>query len=152
MEKDQNEKTIRQIITIFWSLSAAMVIMFFIALGVVKEMGPIVEWNLAQRENLKAIIIILALAGIPASHIFHSRKTRHIDSDLSLHSKLIQFRNSFFIKISTMEALAVLGLLGYLMSADTTFLYVFALLFLAFLINRPAKGNILRELEPDENE
>jgi hypothetical protein len=51
-----------------------------------------------------------------------------------------------------MEALAVLGLLGYLMSADTTFLYVFALLFLAFLINRPAKSNILRELEPDENE
>ncbi len=147
---EKKEKTIRQIITIFWALLGAMIIMFGIALWFVKDAGPVLEWNLTQRENLKSIILVLALAGIPASHFFHSRKTRHIDADLPFHEKLILYKNSFFVKIATMEALAVLGLLGYLVSADTTFLYVFALLFLAFLINRPGRNSITRELEPEE--
>lgn len=147
---EKKEKTIRQIITIFWALFGAMIIMFGVALWVVKDAGPVLEWNLTQQENLKSIILVLALAGIPASHFFHSRKTRHIDADLSFHEKLILYKNSFFVKIATMEALAVLGLLGYLVSADTTFLYVFALLLLAFLINRPGRNSITRELEPEE--
>lgn len=150
MEKDKKEKTFSQIISTFWGLFGAMIVMFGIALWIVKDAGPVIEWNLTQRENLKSIILILALAGIPASHFFHSRKTRLIDPESSVYEKLIQYKNSFFVKIATMEALAVLGLLGYMVSADTTFLYVFALLLLAFLINRPGRNSIMRELEPEE--
>lgn len=150
MEQEKKEKTIRQIIALFWGLFAGMVVMFGIALWVVKDAGPLLEWDMAQRENLKSIILVLALAGIPASHFFHSRKTRLIDPAISFHEKLIQYKKSFFVKIATMEALAVLGLLGYLVSADTTFLYVFALLLLAFLINRPGRNSIIQELKPEE--
>jgi len=148
--EEKKEKTYSQIITTFWGLLGLMIIMFGIALWVVQDAGPVLEWDMAQRANLKSVILVLALAGIPAAHFFHSRKTRLIDPDISFHEKLIQYKNSFFVKIVTMEALAVLGLLGYLASADTTFLYVFALLLLAFLINMPGRNSIIRDLKPEE--
>jgi len=146
----EKEKKFRQIITIFWLLFGALIIMFGLALWVVENNGPIIEWNLTQKENVKSVILILALAGIPASHFFHSKKTRLIDPEIPFHEKLTRYKNSFFIKIVTIKALAVLGLLGYMASADTTFLYVFALLFVAFLINRPGKNSITRELIPEK--
>ncbi|MFO7999649.1 MAG: hypothetical protein R6U46_00285 [Marinilabilia sp.] len=148
----KRDKIIRQIITIFWALLGAIGIIFIVALVIVETSGPVIEWSLTQAENLKAVILVLALVGIPASHYFHSQKIRHLDPDLALHEKLLQFRNSFFVKIATMEALSILGLLGYMITADTTFLYLFALLFLAFLINRPGKNSIIREIETDETE
>lgn len=148
----QSEKIIRQIRLLFWGILLAMVAMFFIAFFAVKNIGPVIDWTLTQKENLKSVILILALAGIPASYIFHSKKIRHINVELPFEEKLKQFRSSFFIKIVTLEALSILGLIGYMLTADNTFLYVFALLFLAYLINRPTKNSISSEIEPEENE
>ncbi|MFW6257775.1 MAG: hypothetical protein ACOC11_03220 [Prolixibacteraceae bacterium] len=141
----------RQIIILFRVLLAAMLLMFIVALMVVKNIGPVIEWTVSQKENLKSIILILSLGGIPASYYFHSQKIKHLAYDMPLQEKLIQFRSSFFIKIVTLEALSILGLIGYMLTADITFLYVFGLLFLAFLINRPTRRNILNELEPEES-
>ncbi|PWD99923.1 hypothetical protein [Marinilabilia rubra] len=145
-------KIIRQIRFLFWGILLAMAAMFFIALFTVKNIGPVIEWTLVQKENFKSVILILALGGIPASYFFHSKKIKHIDSELPFEEKLKQFKSSFFIKIVTLEALAILGLIGYMLTADNTFLYVFALLFLAYLINRPTKNNITNEIEPEETE
>lgn len=146
------DKTIRHIILIFWLLLGAMTAMLVIALVVIHNIGPIIEWTVSQKENLKSVILILALGGIPASYMFHSKKVKHIDPDLPLNLKVSQYRTSFFIKLVTLEALSVLGLIGYMFTADSTFLYVFSLLFLAYLINRPTKNNILNEIEPEETE
>jgi hypothetical protein len=148
----ETDKTIRQIILIFWVLLGAMLAMLVIALMVVHNIGPVIEWTVSQKENLKSIILILALAGIPASYMFHGKKVKHIDQELPVHLKINQYRNSFFIKLVTLESLSVLGLIGFIFTADNTFLYVFSLLFLAYLINRPTKNNILAEIEPEENE
>lgn len=148
----QTEKIIRQIRILFWVILSAMAVMFLIALFIVKNLGPVIEWTLTQKENFKSVILILALGGIPASYFFHSKKVKHIRSDLPFEEKLRQFKNSFFIKIVTLEALSVLGLIGYMLTADNTFLYVFALLFIAYLINRPTKSNIINEIEPEETE
>jgi ferric iron reductase protein FhuF len=132
-----------------------MVVMMIIALLVVKEMGAVIEWTLAQKENFKAVILILSLGGIPASYFFHTKKIKHLNQELSFDEKLMQYKSSFFIKIVTLEALAVLGLIGYMLTADNTFIYVFALLFLAYLINRPTLHSISNEIEPenfDEND
>ncbi|WP_016775965.1 hypothetical protein [Anaerophaga thermohalophila] len=148
-------KILRQIKFLFWTILAAMVVMMIIALLVVKEMGAVIEWTLAQKENFKAVILILSLGGIPASYFFHTKKIKHLNQELSFDEKLMQYKSSFFIKIVTLEALAVLGLIGYMLTADNTFIYVFALLFLAYLINRPTLHSISNEIEPenfDEND
>jgi hypothetical protein len=148
----KQDKTIRQIRIIFWALLTAMATMLFIAVVTVKNIGPVMDWGLSQKENLKSIILILALGGIPASYFFHSKKVKHIPSELSMKQKLRHFKRSFFIKLVTLEALSVLGLIAYMLTADTTFLYVFALLFLAYILNRPTSNNIFNELDPGETE
>ena len=148
-------KILRQIKLLFWTILAAMLVMMIIALLVVRQMGPVVEWTISQKENFKAMILILSLGGIPASYFFHTKKIKHLNQELSFDEKLMQFKSSFFIKIVTLEALAVLGLIGYMLTADNTFIYVFALLFLAYLINRPTLHSISNEIEPenfDEND
>ena len=148
----QTEKIIRQIRILFWAILAAMAVMFFIALFTIKSIGPVIEWTTMQKENFKSIILILALGGIPASYFFHSKKVKHINKHLPFEEKLKQFKSSFFIKIVTLEALSILGLIGYMLTADKTFLYVFALLFIAYLINNPTKHKITNEIEPEETE
>lgn len=139
----------KQIKFLFWSILVALLIMLLVALVVVNKIGPVVEWNLTFKENFKTVILLLSLGGIPASYIFHSKKVKHIDQDLPFVNQLQQFKRSFFIKIVTLEALALLGLIGYMLTADFTFIYVFGLLFLAYLINRPTRYSIEKEIRPE---
>lgn len=118
----------------------------------IKATGPLLDWTLSQRENLKSVILILSLGGIPASYFFHSQKVKHIISDLPMQTKINQFKISFLIKIITLEALAVLGILSFMITADNTFLYIFSLLFVAYLINRPTKNSIIEEIEANTPE
>ncbi len=147
------DKSVNQIKIIFWTLFGLMVIMLLMAVFIIKNTGPLMEWDLTQRENLKSVILILSLAGIPVSYFFHSKKIKHLNPDLPLELKISQYKISFLIKIITLEALSVLGILSYMLTADNTFLYIFALLFLAYLINRPTRNGIIEEIEsnkPDE--
>jgi hypothetical protein len=148
----ETNKIIGQIKAIFWAILGAMGIILIVALVTVKNIGSVIDWTLTQKENLKSIILLLALGGIPASYFFHSKKVKHINPDLPVEKKLSQYKTSFFIKIVTLEALSILGLLAYMLTADNTFLYIFALLFLAYILNRPTKHNILNEIEPEEIE
>jgi hypothetical protein len=148
----ETDKIIGQIKAIFWAILGAMGIILIVALVTVKNIGSVIDWTLTQKENLKSIILLLALGGIPASYFFHSKKVKHINPDLPVEKKLTQYKTSFFIKIVTLEALSILGLLAYMLTADNTFLYIFALLFLAYILNRPTKHNILNEIEPEEIE
>jgi hypothetical protein len=144
------DKSVNQIKTIFWTLFGLMIVMLFMAVFIIKNTGPLIDWNLVQRENLKSVILILSLGGIPASYFFHSKKIKHLNPDLPLQLKINQYKISFLIKIITLEALSVLGILSYMLTADNTFLYIFALLFLAYLINRPTHNGIIEEIEPNK--
>jgi hypothetical protein len=146
------DKSITQIKIIFWSLFSIMIIMLIIAYFTIKATGPLLDWSLSQRENLKSIILILSLGGIPASYFFHSKKVKHILSEWPMQTKINQFKISFLIKIVTIEALAVLGILSFMITADNTFLYIFSLLFVAYLINRPTKNSIIEEIEANTPE
>ena len=146
------DKSVNQIKIIFWTLFGLMVIMLLMAVFIIKNTGPLMDWNLTQRENLKSVILILSLGGIPASYFFHSKKIKHLNPDLPLQIKINQYKTSFLIKIITLEALSVLGILSYMLTADNTFLYIFALLFLAYLINRPTQNGIIEEIESNNPE
>lgn len=149
------DKSVNQIKIIFWTLFGLMALMLLMAVFIIKNTGPLMDWSLSQRENLKSVILILSLGGIPASYFFHSKKIKHLNPDLPLQLKINQYKTSFLIKIITIEALSVLGILSYMLTADNTFLYIFALLLLAYLINRPTQNGIIEEIEsnnPDESD
>ncbi len=145
-----SDRIIKQIRLLYWAIFGSLLAMLLTILFIVHTFGPITDWALSQREMLKSVILILSLTGIPASYFFHTKKVNHIPRELDLSDKLKQFRTSFFIKIATLEALGFLAILSYLVTADQTFIYIFALLFIAYFINVPSKRSIFNELEPDE--
>ncbi len=145
----QTERIIKQIKLIFWVIWSALLAALITILIMRSAFGALVDSTISQRETLKSIILILSLGGIPASYFFHSKKIKYIRKSLPMSEKLKQFRISFFIKIATLEALTFLALLGHLLTADFSFIYIFALLFIAYSLNMPSKRSIFNELEKD---
>ena len=114
--------------------------------------GQVYQLNQEGEQNLKSLIIILALAGIPASYMFHNRKVKHINSELSTMQKLSQYRMAYFVKVMTLEGISLLSLLGYLIIGDVNQIMVFGLVYLFLVLNFPKKSNILEELNIDQTD
>lgn len=142
----------KQIAFIYWAVFALLLILFLISLFVVMCFGAVGAVSVNDKETFKTIIVILALLGIPAGFTFHQKRIAHLPQELPLDKKLKYYRNSFFIKIVTLEALAIIALTGYMVTSDVVFLLIFGLLFVAFVLNIPAKSRVMRELEPHQEE
>lgn len=141
---------LKQIILIFWIIFIAMLFMFAISIIVVSIYGKVWAWSVGSKETFKSVIVILSLMGIPAGYAFHKKWISHLPSGLSIDEKLRQYWISFFIKIVTLEALAIIALTGYLFSADFVFLLIFGLLFLAFVLNTPNRSRVMNDLEANQ--
>ncbi|HLW06804.1 MAG TPA: hypothetical protein VKY45_04515 [Marinilabiliaceae bacterium] len=140
----------KQIRWIYWIIFAFLVLFAAITILLAPMFIGIIEWTTNEIETFKTIIILLALAGIPAAFILHSKRVKRISSALPFHDQIRRYKAGFFIKIITIEALAVLSLIGYLVTFEKTFLYMFALLFVAYLLTIPIASKIAEELEPAE--
>lgn len=135
-----------QIRFIFWFIFATLLIFAVTAITLAPKVNAIVSWSPQDLETLKSVIVILALGGIPAGFIFHTHQVKKIQTDMPLNNKLLKYRNSYFIKIVTLEALAIIALIGHLISADKSFAIIFGLLFVAYMLNMPRWQNIMKEI------
>src|SRR5690554_5296043 len=140
----------KQMRWIYWIVFTFLVLFASITVLVAPMFVGIIEWTASEIETFKTVIILLALAGIPAAFILHSKRVRRISSSLPFHDQVRQYKAGFFIKIITIEALAVLTLIGYLVTFLNTFIYMFALLFVAYLLTIPIASKIVEELESPE--
>lgn len=147
-----SQKTIKQIRLIYFIVSILLAVFAALAFVFITINGRVYPMDLAAESNLKSLIIVLALAGIPASYMFHNRKVKHINPDLGAEAKLQQYRMAYFIKIMTLEGISLLSLLGYLMTGSLNQLMIFGLVYLFLLLNYPRKTSILEELTIDPNE
>ena len=92
------------------------------------------------------------LVGIPVSHIFYHKKTKHIDSSLELSTKLSMFQMAFVVRIAMLEAIGLLATIAYLVAADKSFLYMFAVVFILFIVHAPTKQRIGGDLNLSEED
>ena len=138
-----------QIKILYWSILMALVFMLVLGVWAVAHLGAIWSVPASDKETFKTILILLSLLAIPAGYKFHQKRISHLNPELSFPDKLKNYRSSFFIKIVSLEALAIIALTGYLFTADYVFLIIFGLLFVAFAINMPSKKRIELELEQD---
>ncbi|TAJ09313.1 hypothetical protein DMA11_20330 [Marinilabiliaceae bacterium JC017] len=148
----KTETVYRQIKFLFFAILTGLIFFYLVAYFFVLKNGAVITLSMSQEATLKSFIIILSLLGIPASYIFHTKKTNHINEDLNLTQKLIQYRNSLFVKLMTFEGLALMGLLAWLLTANKTYLLIYAILVVAYVINYPGKQKIRTELRLEENE
>jgi hypothetical protein len=147
-----SKKNLKQIKLIYFIVSLLLAIFAILAFVFVTLNGPVYIMEATAENNLKSLIIILALAGIPASYMFHNRKVKQINKELNANSKLQQFRMSYFIKIVTLEGITLLSLLSYLMIGNINQLLIFGLVYLFLILNYPKRSSILSELEINESE
>jgi hypothetical protein len=142
------DKSVQSLKLIYWAIFAAMVVFTLVAVVLAPRFAGVAALELHQIETLKSVIIILALAGIPSGFIFHTRKVRRIPANLDWAGKMRLYRNSFIFKIALLESLAILSLIGFLLSVNMSFLYITLLLLVAYLLNIPTREKIVLELDP----
>ncbi len=147
-----SRKTLKQIRLIYFIVTILLAIFAILTFLFITVNGRVYPMDMAAESNLKSLIIILALAGIPASYMFHNRKVKHINPELKANEKLQQYRMAYFIKIMTLEGISLLSLLGYLMTGNLNQFMIFGLVYLFLLLNYPKKSSIFEELNIDKSE
>ncbi|MCU4157233.1 hypothetical protein J1N10_14745 [Carboxylicivirga sp. A043] len=147
-----SKKALKQIKLIYFIICILLGVFAVASFIFVTLNGPVYIMDAAGQNNLKSLIIILALAGIPASYMFHNRKVKQINKEQQAHTKLQQFRTSYFIKIMTLEGVTLLSLLSYLMIGNINQMLVFGLVYLFLILNYPKQSSILSELEINKSE
>jgi len=147
-----SRKILKQIRLIYFIVAILLGVFAILSFVYVMQNGPMYELNTNDKNNLKSLIIILALAGIPASHMFQSRKIKHLNKALDASKKLLNYRMAYFVKIMTLEGISLLSLLGYLIIGNLNQLLIFAVVYLFLVLNYPKKSAILEELNIDESE
>ncbi len=134
---------------------AIMIGLTFIALfGMfyVKSHGAVNAFSEESNYAIKSIVVLALLVGIPVSHLFYHKKIKHINEEWPLINKLRHFRTAFIVRIVMLEAIAVLSIVAYLLNADSSFLYMFGVVFVLFIIHAPTKNRITTDLQLTEEE
>lgn len=114
--------------------------------------GEIPIFNAGDVSLIKSVAIMALLVGIPVSHIFFYKKIKHINANLSVLKKIELYKFAFLVRISVLEAIGFLGLIGYWVSADKSFLYMFGVVFVLFLIHAPTKNKLMNDLKFTQEE
>ncbi|WP_088653317.1 hypothetical protein [Geofilum rhodophaeum] len=143
-----DKKSLRSLQIIYWAIFVGLAGFAIVAVGLGPEFASGGVLDAGQIELLKSVIILLALAGIPSGFVFHNRKVRRIPHEWSWPEKMRVYRNSFLFKVAVLDSLGFLALIGFLLSANTAFLYIWALILVAFLLNVPTYSKVLLELDP----
>ncbi|WP_430812081.1 MULTISPECIES: hypothetical protein [unclassified Carboxylicivirga] len=146
------QKTLKQIRLIYFIVVILLAVFAALSFVFITMNGRAFPMDPGAENNLKSLIIVLALAGIPASYMFHNRKVKHINQGLSTEQKLQQYRMAYFIKIMTLEGISLLSLLAYLMIGNINQIMIFGLVYLFLVLNYPKKSSIFEELNIDASD
>ncbi len=146
-------KSQRRVLTIIYI--AILIGLTFVALfGMfyVKSHGAVNVFEEQSNYMIKSIVVLALLVGIPVSHLFYNKKIKHINEEWPLKNKLNHFKTAFIVRIVMLEAIAVLSVVAYLLNADKSFLYMFGVIFVLFIIHAPTKNRIVTDLQLTEEE
>jgi len=137
---------------IYIAILISMSVAAIISVIVVSKMGLLPVFNQENLAVIKSVVIIALLAGIPISHIFFFKKIKHIDKTINLLDKIKAYQSAFIARIAMLEGIGILAAIGYLVSADNSFLYMFGVVFILFIIHAPTKNRISNDLNLTEEE
>ncbi|SMO71317.1 hypothetical protein SAMN06265379_105212 [Saccharicrinis carchari] len=146
------KKQFRRLHSIYIVILGSMSLAALISVIIVFKMGAFAIFDLQTLNVLKAVVIMALLVGIPVSHIFYFKKIKHINRSLTLSKKIAMFQLAFVVRIALLEGIGLLAMMAYLVAADKSFLYMFAVVFVLFIIHAPTKQRIISDLELDDEE
>ncbi len=140
-----------QIRLVFILVAGGLTMFALLALYFVGQHGAFMTLSVSDAIILKTVLLLLALVGIPSSYMFQNRIIKNSISDQDVIVKLLKYRRVFFIKIMTLEGLMLMSLLCFLATAQYSYMSVFGILGVVYLLNYPRKETILTDLQIEED-
>lgn len=116
------------------------------------KQGFLPVFDAQSQAAIKSVVIIALLVGIPVSHVFFYKKVKHINTSLLVVAKMRLYRVAFMIRVAMLEGIGLLAIIGYLVSADKSFLYMFSVVFILFLVHAPTRNKLISDLSLTETE
>jgi hypothetical protein len=148
-----NPKTVyNQIQLLYIAILIGLLIFGVAAYYFVAGTGNMMLIDPSTERTVYSILILLVFIGIPVSYIFHKKSSSHINPELSISEKLVRYRKSLFIKLITIEGLAMFSLIGYIVAGTKTYLYIYLILVVVYLISYPGKSTIRQEMQLNDEE
>ncbi len=146
------KKKLKLLNVIYLVIMGTMSIAALASVYLVYKIGALSVFDDQTINMLKSLVIIALLAGIPVSHIFYHKKIKHIDAELPLLKKLNMFQIAFVVRIAMLEGIGLLTAICYLIAADNSFLYMFGVVFILFIIHAPTRQRISTDLNLIEDD
>lgn len=142
----------KQINFIYIAILSTKSVVAIVGVLLVYKLGALPVFDNSMQDLIKSIVVLALLIGIPVSHIFFHKRIKHINVDLPLAKKIQMYRSAFIVRIALLEAIGVIAMIGYIVSGDNSFLYMFGVVFVLFIIHAPTKVKIINELSLTEEE
>lgn len=146
------ENIYRQIQMLYFVILIGLIFLGGVAYYFVLINGNMSLIDASTEKAISTLLIIMVFVGIPVSYMFHKKNVSHINTELPLTEKLKGYRKSMFIKLVTLEGLAMFSLIGYILAGNKSYLYIFLIVLIVYLLNYPAKSTIKQELSLDDGE
>ncbi|MFM7021557.1 MAG: hypothetical protein ACKOXB_01160 [Flavobacteriales bacterium] len=109
-----------------------------------KEMDPAQE----QLSNMLLIMAVLLVSGgIALGSFLFKRRLKQIKDSNNLVDKLNEYSTALIIRFALMEAASLFCIVGYLLTSNYIFLCLAAIIVVMFLVLRPTKASVLRDME-----
>lgn len=155
MIENREERTqfFKEMNIIYFALVAGQIMFFLVAFFIIKD-NTNVAFGDEQAKMFSYFLPIVVIAIIPLGYVMYSKLCRGGKQRGSLEEKLTVYRSAVIIKLALIEAAGFLCLVFYILTASNQFLILFAIVIVAFLINKPSKHAMIRDLNlsTDESE
>ena len=148
------QQTIKQYFTALTVLHVALTsgVIIFIVIAYFLH-GSIANGNAETLGNIfQYMVPALAIIGIVAGNILYKKQVNEIKSKDGLAQKLNAYRATFILRDALLEGPALFAIITFLLCGEFIFLAVAILIVLIFVLIKPSKDKIIRDLELSTDE
>jgi hypothetical protein len=152
MSSDNSDIKIQINVTniIYLALSAGLVLFFLITLFFIQ--GTNKEVNNDIDTIFTFLVPILGLMMMFASRMIYNQIISKYDSGKNLLQKILQYRNAKIISWAMIEGASLLALVARMLTSNYLYAAVFIFLFGYFILLRPSKESLIRDMRLNTDE
>ncbi len=148
---------IKQMQVIYWSVFTLLLLVGVVSILFAPKITPLIDWSVGEIEQFKTIVVLFTMLGVPGAFYLHNYQIKKIDKDAQFYTKVGIYKMGVFIKIIVIEVIGILSSVGFLITTETYFLYLYVIAFILYLYIMPISSKIhealvVPEFDYDEQE
>ena len=150
MPQQTTQQYFKALTVLHFALISGLV--FFIVIAYFIERTGAFAGDKILGDIFKYMVPALAFICMAAGNMLYKKRVNDIKNKSSLAEKLNAYRAIFILRDALLEGPALFAIIAYLLCGKLELLGVAVLLLLIFIIIRPAKDKLIKELELSSDE